>query len=92
MKKALEKRCEEIKEEYSDLTKFFDSLKGKLAFLSKEQLQTVWHESAHNIADFEEFASFLSEIGIIEWREKEKRYKVADIYVYGFEMDRRGAV
>ncbi|MGF1932879.1 MAG: ParA family protein [Nostoc sp. ChiQUE02] len=92
LKKASEKRCEEIKEEYPDLTKFFDSLKGKLAFLSKEQLQTVWQESAHDIADFEEFASFLSEIGIIEWREKEKRYKVADIYVYGFEMDRRGAV
>ncbi|QKQ74388.1 ParA family protein [Nostoc sp. TCL240-02] len=92
LKKASQKRCEEIKEEYPDLTKFFDSLKGKLAFLSKEQLQTVWQESAHDIADFEEFASFLSEIGIIEWREKEKRYKVADIYVYGFEMDRRGAV
>ncbi|MEH2390581.1 MAG: AAA family ATPase [Nostoc sp.] len=92
LKKASEKRCEEIKEEYPDLTKFFDYLKGKLAFLSKEQLQTVWQESAHDIADFEEFASFLSEIGIIEWREKEKRYKVADIYVYGFEMDRRGAV
>jgi cellulose biosynthesis protein BcsQ len=92
LKKASEKRCEEIKEEYPDLTKFFDSLKGKLAFLSKEQLQTVWQESAHDIADFEEFASFLSEIGIIEWREKEKRYKVADIYVYGFEMIRQGAV
>jgi hypothetical protein len=47
---------------------------------------------AHNIAGFEEFVSFLSEIGIIEWREKENRYKFADIYVYGFEMDRRGAV
>ncbi|QSJ15700.1 AAA family ATPase [Nostoc sp. UHCC 0702] len=92
LKKASEKRCEEIKEEYPDLTKFFDSLKGKLAFLSKEQLQTVWQESAHDMPDFEEFASFLSEIGIIEWREKEKRYKVADIYVYGFEMIRQGAV
>ena len=92
LKKASEKRCEEIKEEYPDLTKFFDSLKGKLAFLSKEQLREVWQGSAPDIAGFEEFVSFLSEIGIIEWREKEKRYKVADIYVYGFEMDRRGAV
>ncbi len=92
LKKASEKRCEEIKEEYRDLTKFFDSLKGKLAFLSKEQLQEVWQDSARDIAGFEEFVSFLSEIGIIEWREKEKRYKVADIYVYGFEMIRQGAV
>jgi MinD-like ATPase involved in chromosome partitioning or flagellar assembly len=92
LKKASEKRCEEIKEEYPDLSKFFDSLKGKLAFLSKEQLQEVWQDSAHDIASFEEFASFLIEIGIIEWREKENRYKVADIYVYGFEMVRQGAV
>lgn len=93
LKKASEKRCEEIKEEYPNLIKFFDSLKGKLAFLSKEQLQPIWKDSAEEvIANFEEFVSFLGEIGIIEWREKEKRYKFADIYVYGFEMDRRGAV
>jgi cellulose biosynthesis protein BcsQ/stress-induced morphogen len=93
LKKASEKRCEEIKEEYPNLIKFFDSLKGKLAFLSKEQLQPIWKDSAEEvIANFEEFVSFLGEIGIIEWREKEKRYKFADIYVYGFEMERRGAV
>ncbi|HEY9802490.1 MAG TPA: AAA family ATPase [Leptolyngbyaceae cyanobacterium] len=92
LKQASEKRCAEIKEEYPDLTKFFDSLKGKSALLFREQLETVWQESAQDIADFEEFISFLSEIGIIEWRENEKRYKFADIYVYGFEMDRRGTV
>ncbi|MDF5726847.1 MAG: hypothetical protein PUP92_02150 [Rhizonema sp. PD38] len=27
-----------------------------------------------------------------EWREKEKRYKFADIYVYGFDMIRKGTV
>ncbi|WP_414576061.1 P-loop ATPase, Sll1717 family [Anabaena sp. CCY 9402-a] len=92
LKKASEKRCEEIKEEYPDLIKFFDSLKNVSAFLEKEPLQKIWQESAHDIAEFEEFASFLSEIGIIEWREKEERYKVADIYAYGFGMDRRGGL
>jgi cellulose biosynthesis protein BcsQ len=92
LKKASEKRCDEIREEYSDLAKFFESLKNKSAFLTQDELHTIWQESAHDIADFEEFASFLSEIGIIEWREKEQRYKFADIYVYGFEMIRQGAV
>lgn len=92
LQKASEKRCKEIKEEYPDLIKFFDSLKNVSAFLPKEQLQEVWRESAHDIADFEEFVSFLSEIGIIEWRETRKCYKVADIYVYGFEMIRQGAM
>ena len=93
LKKASEKRCEEIKEEYPTLINFFDSLKGKSALLEKEQLQEIWQTSASNILEnFEEFASFLGEIGIIEWREKDRRYKFADIYVYGFKMDRRGAV
>ncbi|MBW4559587.1 MAG: AAA family ATPase [Mojavia pulchra JT2-VF2] len=92
LKKASEKRCDEIKEEYPDLANFFESLNQKSAFLDQEELHTIWQESAHDIADFEEFASFLSEIGIIELREKQKRYKVADIYVYGFGMIRQGAV
>jgi len=95
LKKASEKRCEEIKEEYPDLTKFLDNLKGKSAFLSKEQLQEIWQDSGSNILanlDFEQFVSFLGKIGIIEWREKEQRYKFADIYVYGFEMERRGTL
>ncbi|MCF2147417.1 AAA family ATPase [Desmonostoc muscorum LEGE 12446] len=92
LKKASEKRCDEIREEYPDLANFFESLKYKSAFLTQDELDSIWQESAHDIADFEEFASFLSEIGIIEWREKDQRYKFADIYVYGFEMIRQGAV
>ena len=85
-------RCDEIKEEYCHLTKFFDSLKHKSALLPKDELHSIWQESAQDIADFEEFTSFLTEIGIIEWRERDKRYKFADIYVYGFDMIRQGAV
>ncbi|MBD1212950.1 MAG: AAA family ATPase [Dolichospermum circinale Clear-D4] len=95
LKKASEKRCDEIKEEYRHLIKFFDSLKQKSALLPKEELHSIWQESAQNIEDFEDFedfTSFLTEIGIIEWRERDKRYKFADIYVYGFKMDRPGAV
>lgn len=93
LKKASEKRCQEIKEEYPNLTDFFYSLKGKLAFLSKEQLQEIWQYSASDIvANFEEFDSLLKEIGIVEWREKEERYKFADIYVYGFDMKRLGTL
>jgi hypothetical protein len=48
-------------------------------------LQTIWQESARDdILEFNDFADFLSEIGLVEWREKEQRYKFADIYAYGF--------
>ncbi|MDD1468219.1 hypothetical protein MEO43_23685 [Dolichospermum sp. ST_sed5] len=95
LKKASEKRCDEIKEEYPHLTKFFDSLKQKSALLPKEELHSIWQESAQDIVEFEEFekfSSFLTEIGIIEWRERDKRYKFADIYVYGFKIYRPGTV
>ncbi len=93
MKEASKKRCQEIKEEYPDLINFFDSLKGKLAFLTKEELQEIWQNLPEQILEnFEEFVSLMREIGIIEFREKEERYKFADIYVYGFEMIRQGTV
>jgi cellulose biosynthesis protein BcsQ len=93
LKKASEERCNAVKEEYPDLGRFFNSLKDVQALLSKEELQTVWQGSAQNVmATFDEFSDFLSEIGLAEWREKEQRYKFADIYVYGFEMVRRGTV
>ena len=44
------------------------------------------------MSSFDDFADFLNEIGLAEWREKEQRYKFADIYVYGLEMIRRGTV
>ncbi|WP_407892499.1 hypothetical protein [Scytonema sp. NUACC26] len=75
------------------MSRFFDSPKNISALLSKEELQTIWQESAgDDILEFDDFADFFSEIGLAEWREKEQRYKFADIYVYGFEMLRRGAV
>lgn len=93
LKKASEERCNAIKEEYPDLMKFFSTLKDVRALLSKEELQTIWQESAQDvILLFDDFANFLSEIGLAEWREKEQRYKFADIYVYGFEMIRVGTV
>ncbi|NEP06814.1 MAG: hypothetical protein F6K34_19530 [Okeania sp. SIO4D6] len=93
LKEASKKRCQEIKEEYPYLINFFDSLKGKLAFLTKEELQEIWQNLPEKILEnFEEFISLMGEIGIIEFWEKEKRYKFADIYVYGFEIIRQGTV
>lgn len=93
LKKASEERCSAVKEEYPDLRDFFDSLKDEKALLFKEDLQKVWQESAKDVmSPFDEFANWLSEIGLAEWREKDQRYKFADIYVYGFEMIRTGTV
>jgi hypothetical protein len=93
LKKASKERCQAVREEYRDLSQFFDSLREVPALLPKESLQDIWQSSAQSVVStFDEFSELLSEIGIAEWREKDQRYKFADIYVYGFEMKRVGAV
>jgi cellulose biosynthesis protein BcsQ len=93
LKEASEERCDAVREEYPYLRHFFDSLKGIQALLGKEELQAIWEESARDVSSvFDEFLELLSEIGIAEWREKDQRYKFADIYVYGFAMNRQGAL
>ena len=88
---ASRERCDAIKEEYPDLRNFFDSLEAVSALPSKEELQQIWQETAAEvIPTFDEFADFLGQIGIAQWREKEQCYGFADIYVYGFKMMRRG--
>ncbi|MFM7787229.1 MAG: hypothetical protein ACKO90_03335, partial [Microcystis panniformis] len=70
---------------------FFRALEGISALPSREELNQVWERTARSIIpDFDRFAELLSEIGLAQWREKEKRYGFADIYVYGFKMIRTG--
>jgi cellulose biosynthesis protein BcsQ/stress-induced morphogen len=92
LEQASEERCEAIKQEYPDLCSFFESLEACTFLPSREHLQELWEENAKEIyPDFNDFASFLSEIGMAKWRERESRYGFADIYVYGFKMLRTGA-
>jgi cellulose biosynthesis protein BcsQ len=92
LEKASEERCDAIKQEYPDLCPFFDALEGIPALPSREELDSVWQKTAQGVrATFEEFADYLSEIGLAKWRVKEQRYDFADIYVYGFKMSRTGA-
>ena len=91
LEKASEERCDAIKQEYPDLYQFFEALEGVQSLPSREQLEQVWQKSAQEIyPDFDEFANFLSGIGLAKWREKEQRYGFPDIYVYGFKMIRTG--
>jgi MinD-like ATPase involved in chromosome partitioning or flagellar assembly len=91
LEKASKERCDAIREEYPNLKEFFDSLEGKTALLSKEDLQQLWQETAQEISTrFDEFAEFLNQIGLAKWREKDQRYWFADIYVYGLRMQRSG--
>ncbi|RFP62954.1 MAG: ParA family protein [Limnothrix sp. CACIAM 69d] len=84
-------RCNEMREEYGNLSAFFDSLSGKDALLQPEELQQCWENSAREVEpDFERFVQLLKLIGLAEWRPKDERYRFADLYVYGFNMNKKG--
>ena len=91
LQKASQERCDAIKQEYPDLCQFFEALEGIPALPSRQLLEYAWEKSARErYPDFDEFASFLTEIGLAKWRHKENRYGFPDIYVYGFKMIRTG--
>lgn len=93
LKKASKERCDAIKEEYPDLVTFLDNLKGVTALAPAEEIERLWTESAQEvISSFEDFVEFISEIGVVEWRTKDQRYRFADIYVHGFDMSRTGTI
>ncbi len=93
LREASKERCDAIKEEYPDLVSFLDNLKGVTALAEEHELKRLWEESAKEVVSpFEDFVDFISEIGIVELRTKDQRYRFADIYVHGFEMSRIGAI
>lgn len=93
LRQASAERCQAIREEYPDLVNFLDRLKGVSALTEATVLRQIWAAAAQDvISPFEDFVAFLSEVGILEWRPKDQRYRFADIYVYGFELSRPGAI
>ena len=40
---------------------------------------------------FNEFVDLLTKIGIIQWRDRDEKYRFADIYISGFKMKYQGA-
>ena len=89
---ASKERCDAIKQEYPNLSDFFNALEGVNALITKDELEGVWQEtdSIRNIASFNEFVDLLTKIGIIQWRDRDEKYRFADIYISGFKMKYQG--
>jgi hypothetical protein len=95
LREASEKRCQELKEEYSEFIPFFDALVGVNVLISRSDLHTIWQKTVQTrlpeFNDFKKFIDFLISIGLIrlaELREKEQGYRFAEIYTHGFRMYR----
>ena len=89
---ASKERCDAIKQEYPNLSDFFNALEGVNALATKDELEGVWQKTAStmNLSLFNEFTDLLTRIGIVQWREKDEKYRFADIYTSGFKMKYQG--
>lgn len=87
-------RCQELREEYTELGPFFDSLVGCEIIVSLDELHKLWEpiqQALPEFKDFNGFVKFLIDIGLIkiaEKREKKQGYRFAEIYTHGFRLSR----
>lgn len=96
LERASSQRCDEIREEYPELSRLFDALKDFPALATREQLEEqLWQNNFSDLfPKFSQFIEHLEEIGLLELRKKtakkEEHYRFADIYIYGFGMSYKG--
>jgi MinD-like ATPase involved in chromosome partitioning or flagellar assembly len=94
LKQASEHRCDELRNEYSELGPFFGALVGLNILIAKEELHKAWQRTVENrlpeFKDFNKFIDFLVDIGLLRFAErgKEQGYRFAEIYTHGFHIYR----
>ncbi len=83
---------EEIKDEYPRFDEYLKKLDGQRSPIEHSQLAGIWGIEG---AELEELTKEMVEAGILENRSRisetgERRYTVAELYLYGLNMVRKG--
>ena len=94
--KASIQRCQEMREEYPELETFFDFLVNMKVLVTPEGLNEVRQKMIEGKEQVQEifqtptaFENFLRSIGLLYWDGSKKAFRFADIYTYGFNMNRK---
>ncbi len=87
-----EKRVEEVREEYPEFDSALDKLRGQRSPLIRETLDELWNDLNINISNL---IDNLIQAGILEKRrpakgENSPRYAIAELYLSGLGMLRKG--
>lgn len=89
---ASEERCNSIRNEYKDLSEFFNKISGLKSLFTEEELKELWQQTIaiqSNIT-FDDFAQRLKDIGLLETKKySQYDYAIANLYVYGFGIIRK---
>ncbi|MDO9140684.1 MAG: hypothetical protein Q7U38_10190, partial [Methylobacter sp.] len=88
-------RCSDIKEEYEELSEFFNNIGELGSLFSDKQLKDFWQKSTQLHEQFETFDAFLKrlkDIGMLQDKKYSQKYNyaIANIYIDGFNIRTMG--
>lgn len=85
-------RVDEVRNEYPEFKEYLDRLRERRSPIERSQLATAWKKDG---AELERLIKDMVEAGILEQRSPagdsvDLRYAVAELYLYGLDMVRKG--
>jgi MinD-like ATPase involved in chromosome partitioning or flagellar assembly len=88
-------RCDAIKNEYPELSEFFDNIGQLGSLFSDEKFKDFWQNATQLQAQFNTFDAFLKrlkDIGLLDDKKHSKKYDyaIAPIYIDGFNIRTMG--
>jgi len=88
-------RCDAIKNEYPELSEFFNNIVELGSLFSDKQLKDFWQKSKELQQPFNTFDNFLKclkDIGVLQDKKYSKKYNyaIANIYIDGFNIRTMG--
>ena len=88
-------RCDAIKNEYPELSEFFDNIGQLGSLFSDEKFKNFWQNATQLQAQFNTFDAFLKrlkDIGLLDDKKHSKKYDyaIAPIYIDGFNIRTMG--
>jgi MinD-like ATPase involved in chromosome partitioning or flagellar assembly len=90
---ASEERCNALKNEYSELTDFFNRIGELSSLFVSSELELLWEKTVQEKPDqsFDRFVKRLETIGLIEKKKNNSKfdYAVANLYIDGFGIKRK---
>ncbi|WP_204369176.1 hypothetical protein [Methylocucumis oryzae] len=92
---ASAERCDAIKNEYPELSEFFDNIGQLGSLFSDEKFKEFWQNATQLQAQFNTFDAFLKrlkDIGLLDDKKYSKKYNyvIAPIYIDGFNIRTMG--
>lgn len=85
-------RCDAIRNEYPDLSNFFNSISELKSLFKEEELKRFWEKTIYHQSSlpFESFVKRLKDIGLLESKKySQYDYAIANIYIDGFGITRK---